>query len=63
MKNVYRIRVESTGNPLVSGDTVDAHLSKLAAALNLFCERFSVELEGDAEGSWHGENLWREVTD
>ena len=63
MKNVYRVRIEVKGNPLITGDTVDAHLSKLAGALDLFADAFHVELEGDAEGSWIGEHQWREVMD
>ena len=55
----YLVESYVDANPLVSTDTVDDHLSRMAGAFALFADKFTMTLSGDASGSWRAEGIDR----
>ena len=52
MKHKFTINIESESAQLLTADTIDHEISRLASALSLFAQRFTIELDGAATGSW-----------
>ena len=52
MKHKFTINIESESAQLLTADTIDYEISRLASALSLFAHNFVIELDGAADGSW-----------